>query len=602
MNQIAPLTEPRDRALIGLPVANTRQAGDFDEREFQNVANVPVFAEHQTVAKDGRQLKFGRNELSAIVNRCNRRIDETGDYATITIGHTPSPEERAKGAVQPDVVGFAGPYRLGTIGAGERKRYAILADFHYHKEDLPKIKKHPRRSPEVWLEDSYAEMFFDPIALLGAEAPRLDMGLLYSAQRQGSDRVVEKYTAVAPAAGNTFIPDEKLNAENEGSEMGSEMLTPDTIRQLVDALFQLPELQWVKSQMAEQGGIGGEPEPAMGGPPPAAAGDPNLPPPAPEMGPPAPPTPEMGAPTIPPGPPVPVPPIDDPEKNMGGAHPRNYNCDDKYDPKQHGSDMEKRDYGANATGEYQEVPPGGSKHEHKIGNPLSPEQTAKYAAMDELNDADMDDYLTYRKKKKYGGSVDEERGGPAPSSHPSAEPDDPGPTSSGDADGKSGGESTGEYQGTGGAELKMAREQYSKTMQGMHERLQAAEGAVEGEKEKRVNAERLNTLTGLVFQGVQFDLDKEMETLCYSKVRSDEDFAERADWIRRHAGAIPINTDLVVPFDATIPHTVPGATASAERYSKDQSTKALEICSKLAIAGENPDYESVLEDVRTGKQ
>ena len=47
-------------------------------------------------------------------------------------------------------------------------------------------------------------MFLDPIALLSAECPRLDMGLLYSAMKSG--RVVEKYTAVAPAAGHSFVP------------------------------------------------------------------------------------------------------------------------------------------------------------------------------------------------------------------------------------------------------------------------------------------------------------------------------------------------------------------------------------------------------------
>ena len=78
----------------------------------------------------------------------------------------------------PDVVGFAGPFRLGHIGRtpGSR-RAAILADFQIFKDDLKRVRKYPRRSPEVWLEDRYEDIFIDPIALLGAEAPRLDLGM-----------------------------------------------------------------------------------------------------------------------------------------------------------------------------------------------------------------------------------------------------------------------------------------------------------------------------------------------------------------------------------------------------------------------------------------
>ena len=225
---------PTDAALQGLPRANVRRPGDFSEDEFVLIPNVPVFAEHTTTAKDGRQLKFGLQELQAVASRCNRRIQDSGDYAAICFGHTPSPDEDRP---MPEICGYAGPFRLGTLGAANRP--AILADFHILREDLSRFKKHPRRSPEVWLEDRYEEMFLDPIALLSSECPRLDMGLLYSARKNG--RVVEKYTAVAPAAGNVFAPSagtgrDEYAASHDPTGDSPMNVTTDDIRAIIEAL------------------------------------------------------------------------------------------------------------------------------------------------------------------------------------------------------------------------------------------------------------------------------------------------------------------------------------------------------------------------------
>ncbi len=166
------------------PAANIPGAAlRFPADQYVTLPNVPVFREHQTKAVDGRTLKFGMQELQAVANRCNRRIAETGDYAAVVIGHTPDPADGE--APQPELVGYAGPFRLGTIGEGERKCWAILADFHTQRGDLAKVRKQRRRSPELCLEDGYEEMFLDPIALLGAECPRLDLRLMTGAP--GSD-------------------------------------------------------------------------------------------------------------------------------------------------------------------------------------------------------------------------------------------------------------------------------------------------------------------------------------------------------------------------------------------------------------------------------
>ena len=261
-NTIPTNTAGLDFTTAHLPVANVRDPNNpFPEEQFSVMTDVPVFTEHQTLSRDGRELKFGRKELEAITHRCNRRISQTGEYAAITIGHTPSPEAVKSGATMPDLVGFAGPFRLGVLGSeGENQRYAILANFYIFKDEMQRVRKHPRRSPEVWLEDQYEEMFFDPIALLGSEAPRLDMGLtLYSAIRHEKEtRQVEKYTAssaVAPSAGNVFIPthgeDEQQKYQPIVNEETTMALSPQDVSQIVDAIEQLDWVQGVKGMLSE---------------------------------------------------------------------------------------------------------------------------------------------------------------------------------------------------------------------------------------------------------------------------------------------------------------------------------------------------------------
>lgn len=293
----AELTEP----VSELPEANVRPAGQWPEEEFVSIPDVAIFAEHETTTKSGRPLRFGPAELKAVADCCNRKIRATGDYAAIAIGHTSD----TPGPRDPEVIGFAGPFRLGVLPDG---RHAILADFHVFREDFPRLKKYPRRSPELWVEDAYEDMSLDPICLLGAEAPRLDLGMLYSALRHDG-REIERYSAcfagplsVSPRgdgqAGKrkygTTSTDQPPQLDEEKPVMA---LDEQDIRQLVAALDQLDWVQWVRQKMQAETAPGGEGlEPASPSPsdmPPggAPAGEP-----APEPGASAPPPPREGEP------------------------------------------------------------------------------------------------------------------------------------------------------------------------------------------------------------------------------------------------------------------------------------------------------------------
>ncbi len=336
------------------PVANILPASRaFPDDVWLNIPNVPVFAEHETTTRSGKVLKFGRKELTAVCSNCNRRIRETGDYAGIVVGHTPDPESAGHAPPMP-LVGLVGPFRVGLIRQeGGRSKWAILGDFHVHREQAAVIRQYPRRSAELWVEDTYDQMYLDPIALLGAETPHLDMGLLYSAisHRRGRPVEVEKYSACAPSATSVFVPTDSATKSkhrkdyaaadsNEPEPSGdtdnkptlakeTDTMSPEDIQQIVGAIEQLDWVQFVKKQMAapppEAGapGVPGDvPPPVVPEAPPAAP--PIVPPPtppapaapaAPDAGPPIPPAaPELpaapGLPATSPAPPAP-PALDD---------------------------------------------------------------------------------------------------------------------------------------------------------------------------------------------------------------------------------------------------------------------------------------------------
>lgn len=236
--------------------ANVRSPGKFSDEEFVTISNVPVFAEHEATVQDHRRVRFGRDELQKVCDRCNERISTSGDYAAITIGHTPNQEAKQRGAQSPPVIGFAGPFRVGTIGEpGKKARYAILADFHVYRKDADLLKRYPRRSPELWLEKRYEDMFLDPIALLGAELPRLDMGLLYSAvlHRGGRPCKVERYAAEVPGPMNSYTPnDEKSTQQYAEGEDSKGKLSTDDIGAILEALFQTEEMKFLRMLMQQK--------------------------------------------------------------------------------------------------------------------------------------------------------------------------------------------------------------------------------------------------------------------------------------------------------------------------------------------------------------
>lgn len=216
----------------------------FPPSQFVHAEGVCVFVEHETLGADGKPLKFDAAALAAIVESCNARIAESGSFPVLAAGHTPTPEERSGGATAPDVVGFCGPFRLGQFGAS--KKTAIFAEEWRRRDSVERLSRLPRRSVELWKAAEPQSAFFDPIAALGAETPRLALGLNYSLE---GGAPVLRYAAAAPQI-----------ALEDATPAASNVLTndasSDALRQEVQAWLQRGDVQQsLERYFAERTGV-----------------------------------------------------------------------------------------------------------------------------------------------------------------------------------------------------------------------------------------------------------------------------------------------------------------------------------------------------------
>lgn len=214
--------------------------------------------------------KIGHAELQSIVEANNHAIEDTGDYVPLTLGHTPDDE----GSTQPPVVGFAGPFKLSRIGK-VNPRWAIIAEnWIIDKNHADEARKHPRRSVELWFDgETKKPTRIDPIALLGAMAPRRSLGLKLSAKgdrtfyrecyemggekkppkdeavNQGGQSGTPPAAAATVPAGNpvTGLPAPVAAPQNPQPATGDDAL----VAKILAAIEQTDWLTWTRTKMAE---------------------------------------------------------------------------------------------------------------------------------------------------------------------------------------------------------------------------------------------------------------------------------------------------------------------------------------------------------------
>ncbi len=606
-------------ASLGLPgfdspklVGPTTQSILAHDPDFVVIHDVPVFPEHSTKAKDGRQLIFDRNALKALCDSCNRRIVATGDYATITIGHTVDPKlVRAGTAKNPPVVGFAGPFKIGLFGPPGAQRWCIFARFRIFKDKADEVRQYPRRSPELWLMDTYAEMFLDPIALL-SETPRLDMGLLYSASLHagGIDAVlVEKYAAAAPAAGNVFVPSERFAAAGNSPAQGEPAMAAsadEIVQAVVQALDSLDWVQWTKQQMqtaAAPAAMGTAPAADVNAPPPPAPEDmgDSVPPPAdaaaappaPAAAAPPPAAPPPAAPAAPPAAAAPPPPEKrsdtEPQKNaaVAPAAPAarvQYSADDDKDDDKD----EKDDQKAVAKG------PDEDEEDEDDLEPEDSETVEQYRARSR----------SFRRNRRKGAKM-------SYSAQQPSEDISPAKAKQILEDGEVNGQPLTE------AQRKMfgaaaSKENYSANGHGdtnslltqVLTRLDTLDKQLASDRAGMKNVERYARLEGLARQGYAIDPAQMIETLRYSADGdngvSDAEFSRHIEVITKTGNRAPIDAPLLPIPDSVEQYTAePGSNGKVA--SADHRATTMALCEKAANSGQKADYLSTLRNVVSGK-
>lgn len=227
----------------------------------------PVFSEHWTKEvrdKTGKVIAeatyIGPRELAVIANRCNERILDTNDFSPIVIQHNSD-----QFSIDPELIGYGGPFYMGTVG-NLKPKAAIYAKTWVYKDKQSKMRQYPRLSVEYWCSpDDPGNGYFDPISLLGARTPELDLGLHYAAT-EGSDKRLIRYSqtqAAFPGGSNTSPPaligDDEPDKRDYSKGSGG-MLTAEDIQQIVAAMAQAID-QKIDERMAEMKSLMGVDKP-----------------------------------------------------------------------------------------------------------------------------------------------------------------------------------------------------------------------------------------------------------------------------------------------------------------------------------------------------
>jgi hypothetical protein len=236
-----------------LELARPQPSEAVEDGEFVDFGYRPVFKEHT----NRKGVPFGRKSMEKIAARCNGRIKDSGDFCPIGIRHTSD-----DGAFDPEIIGMMGPFRAQKM-PGPNGKWAVYGRERIYKEDAAKRRKYPRLSVEYWAEtDDPDGGYFDPISLLGAETPELDLGVHYSADPSNPNRQlmryqrVIRYEAASPGGSNTYAPgtDERPNRYEAGGT-----LSQADIQQIIAALAPTIK-QAVSEEMASLRPVGDDPE------------------------------------------------------------------------------------------------------------------------------------------------------------------------------------------------------------------------------------------------------------------------------------------------------------------------------------------------------
>lgn len=254
-----------------------------DPDQFFVVRGVPVFAPHRLVKRDAQgkaqEVEVTTADLKEIAEHNNRREDETGTLAVITLGHRLQGRDVPERA-QPPVVGFCRNWRVGRFAAGSGP--VLLCDEYIRQEYRDEAGEYPHRSCDYYR----GRKEISGVAKLKKDA-ELDLGTLIY---QGADGLLCYSREVQDMADPTMPPeaDEPMDAPAPNPDMGGE---PDgdegADRESYErhcASHKYARAHHERQLQYAMEAAGSPPPPGGGGdaPPPMPPGGDGAPPPAPE--------------------------------------------------------------------------------------------------------------------------------------------------------------------------------------------------------------------------------------------------------------------------------------------------------------------------------
>jgi hypothetical protein len=285
LRQAIPNTYDRNQAVwdawnssTGNPL-RSRAQDYFPDDQYRHVESVPYFMEH-TIQKATGPLVYDFAELARMTDALNKRCS-SDSYSALVSHHT---DDHLKGPdKEPSVLGFSGPFYLGQVPTADGDKWAIFGDEHHDRQYSNVLSKRRRRSVEVLRPRNGDPSYFDPIATLGADSPRLPLPVARYESKQESDvecvgvysingTDTERYMMdgmggmggfSAMGQGNTFVPGSMQKDRYEPMQQpqgmqpgtGTSQLMPDDVKAIVNAIMQTPQMQWVAEQM--EAGMGG---------------------------------------------------------------------------------------------------------------------------------------------------------------------------------------------------------------------------------------------------------------------------------------------------------------------------------------------------------
>lgn len=216
--------------------------------------------------RNGGTVKLDKARLERIAAIQNERVATTGDATPIIIGHT---RRNLLEKDQPEVTGLA--TRFSVTKFKNTNSWGLQAVPWAEPGKKVNFERYKRRSCELWTDPD----LIDPISLLGANTPRLDLGL-HQLQRNGYRSRTPLTLEMAMADDNGGKPgdaDTPAGGQNTAAAEGTQTSEFAQMKAQLAELMQMKDMLAPLLQELQQEGSMGQGQPP-GAPPGAPPGGP----------------------------------------------------------------------------------------------------------------------------------------------------------------------------------------------------------------------------------------------------------------------------------------------------------------------------------------